>query len=170
MRETLTGSRPVGAFPRLHSIVKTPPALDRIIRRALDPDPDKRHPSIEAFTKALRHSTRWHASWWKPLLVLLLAAIPCILTAKHFLTPPPVPIVREITFPMRIQSGDLRVAKAECQSSRHATQPNPAPMNSLGLSHRPLPQRRRQRPVTQGAWTSRPRVSKPSDSSSDGDA
>ena len=108
--EILTGSRPVGAFPRLHSIVKTPPALDRIIRRALDPDPDKRYPSIEAFAKALRDSSRWHAAWWKPLLVLLLAAIPCILAAKHFLNPPTVPVVREITFPMRIQSGDLRVA------------------------------------------------------------
>ena len=108
--EMLTGTRPAGAFPRLHSVIKSPPALDRTLRRALDPDPARRFPNIIAFGKALRRSTHWMTSLRVPLVIVLLAAIPCALTARHFLTPPPTPVVREITFPLRIKSGDLQVA------------------------------------------------------------
>lgn len=109
--EMLTGTRPAGAFAKLHTLAKTPAALDVVLRRALDPLPAKRYPSIEAFASALRRATRWHAPFHKPLLICLLAAIPLGFAAGHFLKPSPLPpAVREVTFPMRIQSGDLPVA------------------------------------------------------------
>jgi eukaryotic-like serine/threonine-protein kinase len=49
--EALTGELPQGAFARL------PPAWDRVIRRALAPDPEQRYADVGAFARALRGAT-----------------------------------------------------------------------------------------------------------------
>lgn len=109
--EIITGTRPAGAFPRLHSIVKTPAALDLVLRRALDPDPARRFPSITAFSNALRQSSRWHASLRKSFgLTLLLAILTATaFTISHSATPFSAPSVGGTTLPMRFQSGTLPV-------------------------------------------------------------
>jgi serine/threonine protein kinase len=101
--ELLTGQRPVGAFPKLQSLVTSPPALDRALRRALNPNPAKRFPGIPHLARVLRRIARTPL-WLMPLLkTLALLAILTLATTTAYHTTRPDP------FPKRFQSGPLRV-------------------------------------------------------------
>jgi hypothetical protein len=108
--ELVAGTRPVGAFPPLHSLAKAPPGVDRVLRRALAPDPVRRHPSIAAFARALQRASRWHAPFHKPALIALGLGLAALPLARHFATPPPAAAEQAPEFPLRIRSADLPVA------------------------------------------------------------
>jgi len=99
--ELITGQRPVGAFPKLQTLATAPPALDRALRRALNPNPAKRFPTILKLARVLRRISRTPL-WLMPLLKTL--GVITLLTSvslSAFQTTRPDP------FPKRFKSGTL---------------------------------------------------------------
>lgn len=97
--EMLAGNRPLGAFPRLHTLCKCPEGIDGVLRRALATDPANRFPDLTAFEKAFQKAaSRPPRSYF---LIGILAAL-SIAAALFWLSRPP-------TFPKRFQSGRIQV-------------------------------------------------------------
>ncbi len=93
--EMLTGQRPLGAFPRLHTLCKCPEGIDAVLRRALATAPVDRFPDIAAFTAAFQKAaTRPPRSF----LFLGLLGMLCIVAAIYFTTRPE-------PFPKQFKSG-----------------------------------------------------------------
>ncbi len=95
--EMLAGQRPLGAFPRLHSLCKCPEGADVVLRKALATDPHHRFSDLDAFRQAFRQAAS------RPPRLFLFAALFMIVSiaAGGFWFNRPEP------FPKRFHSGKI---------------------------------------------------------------
>lgn len=103
--EMLAGSRPLGSFPNLHTLVPLPRGIDVVLRKALANRPDDRYRDLRTFARAFERAAR-RPPWLRPLLFSLVMVALGLLTYRGVqaaLSPPP--------FPREFQSGSLRVTE-----------------------------------------------------------
>lgn len=103
--EMLSGTRPLGSVPKLHTLARVPKGLDSVLRKALANRPDDRFRDLRRFERAFLRAVR-RPPWLRPLLfvfVLALLGFAISATIQRALEPPP--------FPREFQSGPLEVTK-----------------------------------------------------------
>ncbi len=104
--QLLTGTMPLGAFPKLHHLCKCPEGIDAVLRRALATAPSRRFPDLLSFSQAFTQAARR-----PPRTYLFLALFALILAAASVLW-----LARPPIFPKRFHSGKITGYESPGQS------------------------------------------------------
>ncbi len=103
--EMLAGSRPVGAFSKLHTLCRCPVGVDHVLRKALSTDPDDRYRDLRGFERAFLRAVR-RPPWIRPFFISLSVGLLLLILYLGFRPEP---------FPREFQSGPLRVTEGRQQ-------------------------------------------------------
>lgn len=106
--EMLAGSRPQGAFPKLHRLCRCPVGVDRVLRKALSTQPEHRYPDLRSFERAFLRAVR-HPAWMRPFLLIAVLVLVAGIIAGRALRESPGE--EAPPFPREFHSGPLRVTE-----------------------------------------------------------